>query len=169
MVIGISVASFTVLHVIISLIAIAAGFVVMYGLAVNREGRGWTALFLLTIVLTSITGFMFPFTGFGPPHVFGLVSLVALAAVLYARYATRLAGHWRWIYVVGVFLAAYLNVVVGVVQAFGKIGFLHAIAPEQTETPFLLAQIAVLIVFAVTFYLALRRYHPRAAPGIPAD
>lgn len=161
MIIGMSVSAFTTLHVIISLVALAAGFVVMYGMVAGRRLPGWTAGFLATIVLTSVTGFMFPLTVIGPPHVFGVVSLVVLGLALYALYVRRLAGHWRLAYVGGALLAHYLNVVVGIVQAFGKIGVLHQLAPTQTEAPFLLAQILVLLLFAAAGTLALRRFHPQ--------
>ena len=160
MILGMSVFAFTTLHVIISLIALAAGFVVMYGMVAGRRLPGWTAAFLATIVLTSVTGFMFPLTVIGPPHIFGAVSLVVLALALYALYARRLAGHWRLVYVGGALLAHYLNSVVTVVQAFGKIDILHQLAPTQTEAPFLLAQTLVLLLFAAAGWLALRRFHP---------
>jgi hypothetical protein len=160
MIIGTSVSAFTTLHVIISLVALAAGFVVMYGMVAGRRLPGWTAAFLATIVLTSVTGFMFPLTVIGPPHIFGAVSLVVLAFALYALYARRLAGHWRIVYVGGALLAHYLNAVVTVVQAFGKIGVLHQLAPTQTEAPFLLAQTLVLVLFVAAGALALRRFHP---------
>lgn len=160
MIIGLSVSAFTTLHVIISLVPLAAGFVVMYGMVAGRRLPGWSAAFLATIVLTSVTGFMFPLTVIGPPHVFGAVSLVVLAPTLYALYARHLAGHWRLVYVGGALLAHYLNAVVTVVQAFGKIGVLHQLAPTQTEAPFLLALILVLLLFAAAGTLALRHFHP---------
>jgi hypothetical protein len=152
--------AFTTLHVIISLIALAAGFVVMFGMVAGRRLPGWTAAFLATIVLTSVTGFMFPLTVIGPPHIFGAVSLVVLAFAIYALYARRLAGQWRPVYVSGALLAHYLNSVVTVVQAFGKIGVLHQLAPTQTEAPFLLAQTLLLLLFVAAGWLALRRFHP---------
>ena len=160
MIIGMSVYAFTTLHVIISLVALTAGFVVMYGMVAGRRLPGWTAAFLATIVLTSVTGFMFPLTVIGPPHIFGAVSLVVLALAIYALYARRLAGHWRPVYVGGALLAHYLNAVVTVVQAFGKIDALHQLAPTQTEAPFLLAQTLVLVLFVAAGALALRRFHP---------
>ena len=161
MILGMSLSAFTTLHVIISLVALAAGFVVMFGMVAGRRLPGWTATFLVaTIILTSVTGFMFPLTVIGPPHIFGAVSLVVLAFALYALYARRLAGHWRAVYVGGALLAHYLNTVVTVVQAFGKIDVLHQLAPTQTEAPFLLAQTLVLLLFAAAATLALRRFHP---------
>ena len=160
MILGMSLSAFTTLHVIISLVALAAGFVVMYGMVAGRRLAGWTATFLVTIILTSVTGFMFPLTVIGPPHIFGAVSLVALAFALYALYARRLAGHWRLVYVGGALLAHYLNVVVTIVQAFGKIGVLQQLAPSQTEAPFLLAQLFFLLLVAAAGFLAVRRFHP---------
>jgi magnesium-transporting ATPase (P-type) len=98
-------------------------------------------------VATSVTGFFFPFQKFTPAHGVGIISLIALAAAIPARYAWRLAGHWRWVYVVSAVLALYLNVFVGVVQAFQKIPALNALAPTQSELPFLLAQLVVLALF----------------------
>ena len=165
---GLSISAFTTLHVIISLIAMGTGFMVMYGLTVNRSLPGWTRLFLVSIILTSVTGFMFPGVSLGPPLIFGVISLITLAIVLHALYSAHLKGYWRWIYVAGVFLAHYLNVVVGVVQAFAKIGFLRQLAPEQSEPPFLLVQAAMLLLFGFALYLALRRFHPEAATGLRA-
>jgi hypothetical protein len=155
-----SLSAFTTLHVIISLVALAAGFVVMYGMVAGSRFPGWTAIFLATIVLTSVTGFMFPLTVIGPPHIFGAISLVVLALALYALYARRLTGPWRLVYVGGALLAHYLNAVVTIVQAFGKIGILQQLAPTQTEAPFLLAQTLLLLLFAAAGFLALRRFHP---------
>jgi hypothetical protein len=97
-----------------------------------------------------------------PSHVLGIISLVVLAAAIAARYAFHLAGAWRWIYAVGVVVALYLDVFVAVVQAFQKIPALHALAPTQSEPPFAIVQIAVLVAFVVLGLLAVRR-HPQAA------
>ena len=121
---------------------------------------GWTALFLATTILTSVTGFMFPFVKIGPPHVFGVISLIALAIALVALYTYRLARAWRWAYVAAALLSLYLNVVVGVVQAFLKIPFFNALAPTQQEPPFLIAQGAVLLSFIVLGVFALRNFRP---------
>jgi len=112
---------YTIIHVVISLLGIASGFVVIYGLLNADPLEGWTKFFLWTTVLTSVTGFFFPFRGFTPAFAFGIISLVVLAAAIYARYPGELAGHWRWIYVVGVVLAQYLNFFVLIVQSFQKI------------------------------------------------
>jgi len=113
-----------------------------------------------------VTGFLFHSAAFGPPHVFGVISLVVLAPTLFALYVRHLAGAWRWIYIVGAVLALYLNAFVGVVQAFGKIGFLHQLAPNGNELPFMIAQLLVLGLFVAIGIAALRRF--RLPAGLPA-
>ena len=160
MTLGLSLSAFTTLHVIVSLIGIAAGFIVLYGLLGSQKLAGWTAVFLATTILTSVTGFLFPFNGLLPAHVIGAISLIVLAVALAALHAFRLAGPWRWVYVVTALLALYLNVFVGVVQAFQKLAFLQPLAPTQSEPPFAIAQFAVLAIFVALGFLALRRFHP---------
>jgi hypothetical protein len=162
MILGMSTSTFTTVHVIISLIGIVSGAVVLVGLLSARHLPGWTALFLASTVLTSATGFLFHSASFGPPHVVGIISLVVLAAAILALYLYRLSGHARWIYIVGVAVALYLNVFVGVVQAFQKLSALQALAPTQSEPPFLVAQILVMAIFVVLGILAVRRFHPVA-------
>lgn len=159
--------TFTVAHVVLSLAGIGAGFVVMWGLLTGKRLEGWTALFLATTVATSVTGFGFPFTHFTAAHGVGVISLVALAAAILARYAFRLTGAWRWIYVVGAALSLYLNAFVGVAQAFQKAPVLKALAPTQTEPPFLLTQLVVLTLFIVLTVIAARRFRVASA-GAPA-
>jgi len=160
MILGLSTPTFTLLHVIISLVGIASGFVVLFGLWNGRKLPGVTALFLVTTVLTSVTGFMFHSLQFGPPHVVGLISLVILAIALLALYGKHLSGSWRWIYVVTALISLYLNVFVAVVQAFQKLPSLHVYAPTGTEPPFAAAQGLVLLLFAVFTVFAVRRFHP---------
>jgi hypothetical protein len=160
LVLGMSLATFTLVHVILSLVGIAAGLVVLFGMLAAKRLEGWTALFLATTILTSVTGFFFPVAGFMPSHAVGIISLVLLAAALAARYVYRLAGGWRVTYVVGATVALYLNVFVLVVQGFQKVAFLKALAPTQSEPPFLIAQIAVLAIFIVVGVLAARAFHP---------
>ncbi|MBX9588588.1 MAG: hypothetical protein K2X43_04735 [Hyphomonadaceae bacterium] len=160
MMLGLSLSTFTTAHVVLSLIGITTGLVALAGLLSGRQLKGWTALFLATTVLTSVTGFMFPSTALLPSHVVGGISLAVLAIALIALYLNKLAGAWRWVYVVAAVLALYLNVFVGVVQAFQKLAFLQPLAPTQSEAPFLIAQIAVLILFAGLGLIALRRFHP---------
>jgi hypothetical protein len=163
MIFGMSIQSFVVLHVVISLIGIAAGSIVLFGMFGSKRLPGWTALFLLTTVLTSVTGFMFPISRVGPPHIVGAISLVVLAVALLGLYAFRLAGPWRWIYAGSAVLALYLNVFVGVVQAFQKLPGLQELAPTQTEPPFVAAQLAVLVAFVLLGIVAAIRFRP--APG----
>src|SRR5262245_24697773 len=162
MILGMSFSTFTTLHVIISLVGIVAGFVALLGMLGGRKLGVWTALFLATTVLTSVTGFLFPFTKLLPSHVVGIISLDVLAVALLELYVFSLDGPWRWIYVVGAVLALYLNVFVAVVQAFQKLAFLQPFAPTQTEVPFIIAQAAVLALFAVLGILAVKRFHPAA-------
>jgi hypothetical protein len=163
MVLGMSIATFTIVHVIISLVAIVSGLVAFAGLLNSSIQPGWTMLFLLTTVLTTVTGFMFPFGAVTPAFVTGLISTVVLTSALLALYAFRLMGGWRWIYVVTALLALYLNCFVLVVQSFLKIPALEALAPTQSEPPFLLAQGAVLAAFIIFGVLAVRRFHPLTA------
>jgi hypothetical protein len=155
-----STATFTLVHVVISLIGILCGFVVISGLLRSSRLAGWTAIFLVTTILTSVTGFGFPFDHFLPSHWVGVISLVVLAATLLALYVFRLSGPWRWIYVATAMLALYLNVFVAVVQSFLKVSFLKPLAPTQSEPPFLVAQIVVLAIFIGLGIIAARRFHP---------
>ena len=152
---------FTFVHVLISLIAILSGFVVLFGLLNAKRFESWTGLFLVTTVATSVTGFGFPIDVILPSHIVGAISLVLLAAAILARYAFRLAGAWRYIYVVSVGIALYLNVFVLIVQLFQKVPALKALAPTQSEPPFVLAQSAVLVVFALLIIAAALRFHPQ--------
>ena len=148
MTLGMSLSTFTLLHVIISLAGLGSGFIVVFGLLNGKRLDGWTAIFLTSTVLTSLTGFLFPFEGLKPSYIVGGISLVVLAIAIWARYGVRLAGAWRGTYVVTAAIALYLNCFVAVVQAFMKIPALHALAPTQTtEPPFLVAQCAVLAIF----------------------
>jgi hypothetical protein len=160
---GLSLSAFTTVHVVISLIGIATGLLVLWGMLGSQRMGGLTAAFLITTLLTSVTGFMFPFNGLLPSHVVGAISLVVLAVALIALYLFRLEGAWRWIYVVTAVIALYFNVFVGVVQAFQKSAILHALAPTQSEPPFAIAQLVVLALFVWLGYLAVRRFHPGPA------
>jgi hypothetical protein len=165
MILGMSLSAFTTLHVIISLIAIATGLVVLAAmLRAERLGK-WTAIFLATTILTSVTGFMFPIAGFTPALALGAISLVILALAVAARYAFHLVGPWRWIYVVTALAALYLNCFVLVVQMFRKLPALHALAPTESEPPFQIAQGALLVLFIVLGALAARRFHTAPATG----
>jgi hypothetical protein len=153
-------ATFTVVHVVISLIGIFAGVVVLAGMLAGRLLGGCNAVFLIATVATSVTGFFFHSANFGPPHVVGVISLVVLAVALVALYGRHLIGIWRAIYVVAAMLALYLNVFVGVAQAFQKLPFLSVLAPTQTESPFVIAQSTVLVGFVILGFLAVKRFRP---------
>jgi hypothetical protein len=160
MILGMSTYAFTLLHVVISLIGIVTGSIVLFGMLAGKRLDVWTAIFLATTVLTSVTGFLFPIARIGPPHIVGVISLVALAIAILALYVYRLEGAWRWIYVVTAVLSLYLNVFVGVVQAFQKLSFLEPLAPTQSEPPFLIAQATVLGIFVLLGVLASSRFRP---------
>jgi hypothetical protein len=160
---GMSLPTFTLFHVIISLIGIASGLVVALGMLSAKRLPGWTAVFLITTVATSVTGFLFPATKLLPSHIVGIISLVILAIALIALYVKHVTGVWRAIYVVTAVIALYLNVFVGVVQSFLKVGFLHSLAPTGTETPFKIAQALVLLIFIVIGWLAVKKFRPPPA------
>ncbi len=163
MILGLSAPTFTLVHVIISLVAILAGIFVMQAMLQSRRSAGWTAIFLASLALTSITGFFFPSAVVTPAQIVGVISLVALGAAVLALYAFRLSGAWRWIYVIGAVVAFYFDVFVAVAQAFQKIPFLSALAPTQTEPPFVAAQLVTLVVFIALGLLAIRRFHPESS------
>jgi hypothetical protein len=158
MIFGISTEAFTIIHVIISLVAIGSGFVFLYGLLAGKKFDGWTGLFLATTVATSVTGFAFPFHGATPGIIVGIISMIVLAIAILALYSFHLAGAWRSIFVVSSLLALYFNVFVLVVQSFQKTPALKALAPTQTEPPFLVAQLAVLALFVLVTIRAVKRF-----------
>jgi hypothetical protein len=151
---------FTFLHVALSLVGIAAGLVVAYGLLQSYRLSALTGLFLAATALTSLTGFGFPLDPIKPSHAVAIVSLVVLAITAYALYARGALDAWRWVYVVGAVISLYLNVFVLVAQAFLKIPALKALAPTQAEPPFAIAQGAVLIVFIALGILGVNRFWP---------
>ena len=160
MVLGLSLSAFTTLHVIISLVGIVTGLAAVIGMLTGQRPGGITALFLLTTVLTSATGFLFPADKLLPSHIVGIISLVVLAIALIALYAFHLAGAWRWIYVVTALLAFYFNCFVGVVQSFQKLAFLHTLAPNGNEPPFVIAQVGLIAIFIVIGVIGVRRFRP---------
>lgn len=166
MVLGMSLTTYTVIHVIISLIGIATGLVVLYGLLKSQRLNVWTGLFLASTILTSVTGFGFPFAGVTPAITLGIISLVVLAVAIVARYPMQMSGAWRKTYVISACLALYFNVFVLVVQSFEKVPALKAAAPTQKEAPFAATQLVVLVAFAVLTYLAAKRF--RAEPTVVA-
>lgn len=152
------------IHVGLSLIGIVSGLIVLYELVNGKSSTGWTALFLATTILTSVTGYPLPPFGFDPPRAVGTLSLVLLAVAVIALYAFRLAGAWRWIYVVTAIAALYLNVFVAVIQTFLKVPSVHALAPTQTEPPFAITQGVVLVIFVALGILAVVKFHPAVQP-----
>ena len=164
MVLGMPLATFTFLHVLISLVGIASGLIVLERFFRNRTLGVSNVVFLASTILTSVTGFLFPFNVFGTPaHIVGTISLVILALALFALYAGKLVGPWRWIYVSSAMIALYLNVFVAVVQSFAKIGGLHALAPTGAEPPFVITQGIVLVLFIICAIVALIRFRPPTA------
>lgn len=160
MILGLSTSTFTLLHVLISLAGIFAGFVTIGAMLFGRWLRDWNALFLVTTIATSVTGFFFHSASFGPPHVIGVISLLVLSIALSAQYLGHLQGQWRWIHASSVVVALYLNSFVAVVQAFQKVPFLAVLAPTQSEPPFLVAQVALMAVFIALGFFGVKRFHP---------
>ena len=151
----------TVVHVLLSLIGIVAGIYVLIGMFDSRRMESWTVIFLITTVATSVTGFLFPFTKLLPSHIFGIISLVVLAIAALARYSFRMKDSWRWIYAITALIALYLNVFVLVAQAFLKVPVLNKLAPTaQSEPPFLIAQLVVLLVFVYFGARATMQFRP---------
>jgi hypothetical protein len=165
MILGLSLSVFTAVHVFISLIAIVSGIIVMFGLLGSNRRPGLTATFLLFTILTSATGFLFPFEKLLPSHMIGIISLLLLVVACIALYIMKLSGAWRWIYVLTAMVALYLNVFVLVIQSFLKLGPLHALAPSvpPSEPPFAIIQGIVLVFFIVVIIGAVRRFRPPAA------
>lgn len=153
---------FTVFHVVLSLIGIAAGFIALGGWLRGHLRSGWTVVFLVTTIATVLTGFVFPFTVVTPAIVFGIISTVVLAIAVFALYRQHLLGRWRLAFLLSALFALYLNTFVLIVQAFQKVGPLNALAPTGTEPPFAVAQILLLVVFIALGYRLLRRSVPFA-------
>ncbi len=167
MILGFSLSTFVLVHVIISLIGIAAGFIVIFGMLGSNRMRGWTATFLLLTILTSATGFLIPplvSEKLLPSHIIGALSLLLLAIACFALYSQKLSGAWRWVYVLTAMLSLYLNVFVLAIQSFLKVPALHALAPSvpPSEPPFAILQGIVLLFFVVVIIGAIRRFRPLA-------
>lgn len=167
MILGMSLATFTMIHVIISLIAIVVGLVVMFGMLGSKQMPGLTATFLVFTILTSVSGVLIPpllFDKLLPSHIIGILSLVLLAIACFALYGMRLTGAWRWIYALSALVSLYLNVFVLVIQSFLKVPALHALAPSvpPAELPFVIVQGIILVFFVVVIIGVIRRY--RATP-----
>ena len=163
MILGVSVGAFTLLHVVITLVAIGSGLIAVGGMFASHKLPGTTALFLFTTALTSVTGFLFPIHGFTPALGVGALACVILAIALFALYKERLVGAWRWIYMITAIISLYLNVFVLVAQSFMKVSALNALAPTQSEPPFAITQAAVLVIFIVIGLIAAVKFRPVTA------
>jgi len=166
MTLGMSLETFTLVHVIISLIAIVSGLIALFGMIAGKRLDAMNGLFLTTTVLTSVTGFGFPIHSVTPAVILGILSLIVLALGLFARYARHLAGGWRRTYVITASIALYFNCFVLVVQSFMKVPALHALAPTQKEPPFAIAQLIVLVLFVVLTVVAARKFRSEAAGAV---
>jgi hypothetical protein len=165
MILGMSLATFVLVHTVISIVAIVAGFIVMFGMLKSTRPGGLTALFLLLTILTSATGFLIPplvSDKLLPSHIIGALSLVLLAIACIALYAMKLSGSWRWIYAVTALLSLYFNTFVLVIQSFLKIPALTALAPGNPPAGpvFAVAQGIVLVFFVLMIVGAIRRFRP---------
>jgi hypothetical protein len=154
------------IHVLISLVGIVSGFVVLFGLIAGKRLDGWTALFLTTTVLTSLTGFFLPAHKILPSHIIAAISVVVMAISIYARYSRHLLGAWRTTYVVTATIALYFHVLVLVFQSFLKVPSLKALAPTQSEPPFAIAQGTVLVLFIVLGTFAVKKFRAESLPVI---
>ena len=155
--------TFTLIHTVLSLLGIFAGLVVAGGLVAGKRLDGWTGVYVVTTVLTNVTGFGFPFVTFLPSHAIGVLSLVVLAVVIVARYVKHLEGAWRGVYVVTTVLALYLNVFVLLNQLFRHLPALIVAAPHQKEPPFVVTQVLVLVMFLWLGKAALKGFHGETA------
>lgn len=155
-------------HTWLSLVAIVAGFPMAAALLRGHLSQRWNGVFLSTTIATSITGFVFPFSGVLPSHVVGAISLVLLALAAGGLYAFGLRGLWRRTYAITAMLSFYLLIFVLVAQLFLKVPVLNAMAPTQSEPPFAVAQGVVLAAFLALTVLAGRRFGSGVAPLRPA-
>jgi hypothetical protein len=157
---GMSLATYTVIHVVISLVGIGSGLIVLFGMFSSTRLDGLTALFLVTTVLTSVTGFFFPFAHVTPGIILGILSLIVLALCIPARYTFHMAGKWRATYVITAVIALYFNCFVLIAQSFQKVPALHKLAPTGSEPPFGIAQGILLVLFIVAGIRAAKKFHP---------
>ncbi len=158
MILGLSTPLFTQIHVILSLIGIGSGLIVLFGMIGGKLSSFWNPLFLVTTILTSLTGFAFPNAHVTPGIVIGVLSMLVLALALLALYAFHLAGAWRRTYAVTAAIALYFNTFVLIVQLFKHVPFLHALDPTQSGPPFRIAQLIVLAIFLSLTTLAAKRF-----------
>lgn len=165
MVFGLSLSTFTLIHTAISLVMLVAGFIVVFGMLGSHRLNGWTAIFIVTGVATSVTAFGFPFTKLLPSHFVAIISLVVLAVAILARYVFHMAGAWRLIYVITAVIAQWFDVFVAIAQAFQKLPVLQPLAPTQSEPPFAIAQGVGLVIFVILGIAAAIKFHPDGTPA----
>jgi hypothetical protein len=158
--------AYTIVHVLISLVALFTGWVVVAGLLRGRHIPGWTSWFLIASATTSVTGFFFPATRLMPSHILGILTLLASCPAMYALYSRSLAGGWRKAYAICATLTAYFNTFAIVSQLFGKVPALKALAPTQTEPPFAIAELSVMILFFILGILAVKRFRETDRRGL---
>jgi len=168
MILGMSTATFTLVHVLISVAGIGSGLFVLFGMFLRKRFDGATAIFLATTVLTSVTGFLFPFEHVLPSHIVGVTSLLVLAVAILARYVKDMNGLWRSVYVVSAVISLYLNVFVLVAQIFLKVPAVHELAPTGKEPPFLIVQLIVMALFVVLGILAVKKFRLQPVAAEPA-
>jgi hypothetical protein len=166
MVLGMSLAAFTILHVVISLVGIGTGLIVLLAMGSGRHLPGLTFVFIATTLLTTLTGFLFPLVTITPAVLFGIISSAVLLALLTAIYGAHFAGRWRTVYVLTATFACYLNAFVGIVQSFLKVPFLHPLAPNGNEPPLAIAQGLLLVLFVWLGWRALKHFHPLRTPPL---
>src|SRR5262245_18378556 len=162
-VLGLSLEAFTTVHVILCVVAIVSGLIVIAGLLGSKPLEGWTAIYLLSALAASATGFGFPFEKLLPSQSHGIIGIVVLIATALGRNVFHLHGSWRAIYAVGAVLGVYFQIFVLIVQAFGKVDTLRALAPTQSEPPFAIAQVVALVIFVALAIAAARIFHPPPA------
>ncbi len=160
MILGMSLATYTIVHVIISLIGIGSGLIILFGMLNGKLLTQWNVLFLVTTVLTSVTGFGFPITKVTPGIILGILSLIVLAIAIPALYVFHLNGAWRRTYAITALIALYFNIFVLIAQLFAKVPAIHALAPTQTEPPFKIAQLILLVLFVVLIVAAAKKFRP---------
>jgi hypothetical protein len=160
MILNLSLVEFTYLHVFVSLVALGAGIFIIYGLLTSRRLNILTALFLVTTIATSLSGFLFPFKGITPGIILGVLSIIVLVVAIVALYVKKLAGPWRGTYVVSMCVAYYFNFFVLVAQSFDKVQALHSFAPTQSSPGWGFSQAAVLVIFILLTIRAFKKFHP---------
>ena len=166
MILGMSLATFTVVHVVLSLLGIASGVLVLLRPSAKPKARGLTTLFLATTLAASVTGLLYllPFPRFRMGHGISVASLLVFVPTLLALYRHRLAGAWRGTYVAGAATLLYLNAFIAVMQAFAKIGFLRTLPATTLGSPLFLAH---LLVLAICVWLAFHAFAYLQSGGAP--